>query len=106
MKKIKDLISENMNKFSFAQMTSNANGKTSGSGTMGVYIIVFGMIAFLYGCIEFHTSNKADIMMYASANILVGAGLLGYRKSKDTATVEPIEPEVEAPVEKTEEKID
>jgi hypothetical protein len=95
MTNLKQIVQENINKFSFAQMTSNANGKTSSSGTMGVYIIIFSMIAFLYGCIEFHSSNKADIMMYASANILVGAGLLGYRKSKDKATVEVETPEVE-----------
>lgn len=77
-----------MMKFSFAQMTSNSDGKTSSSGFCGVYIIVVGMLAFLYGCYEFHTSGKADVMMYSSANILVGAGLLGYRKSVDKTTIE------------------
>lgn len=72
----------NVGKFSFAEMTSNSTGKTSGSGAMGVYIVVMSVLAFLFGCIEFHYSGKADIMMYSSANILVGAGLLGYRKSK------------------------
>lgn len=90
MTKLQKAIQENMNKFSFAQMTSNNGGKTSGSGTMGVYIIVMSVIAFLYGCYEFHHSGKADIMMYSSANILVGAGLLGYRKSKEgSVTTEP-----------------
>lgn len=77
-----------MMKFSFAQMTSNSDGKTSSSGFCGVYIIVVGMLAFLYGCYEFHTSGKADVMMYSSANILVGAGLLGYRKSVDKTSIQ------------------
>lgn len=96
MKKITDLkniIKADINRFSFSQMTSNANGKTSSSGTMGVYIILLSVLCFVYGCFEFHGSGKADIMMYSSANILVGAGLLGYRKSKDNTTTEPIESE-------------
>lgn len=76
------LTGVDINKWSFAQMTSNSDGKTSSSGTMGVYVIVLSMIGFLFGCVEFHFSGKADIMMYSSANVLVGAGLLGYRKSK------------------------
>lgn len=75
-------IKERLSKFSFAEMVSNNDGKTSSSGVMGVYIIVLSVVGFLYGCVEFHYSYRPDVMMYASANILVGAGLLGYRKSK------------------------
>lgn len=93
MANIKEIVQANMNKFSFAQMTSNKDGKTSGSGTMGVYIIVLSMIAFLFGCVDkAYLSKTTDIMMYSSANILVGAGLLGYRKSKE-GSGEPITPE-------------
>jgi len=75
---------DQVNKFSFAQMTSNASGKTSASGTMGVYIITFSVIAFIFGCIDKACmSHTTDIMMYSSANIVIGAGLLGYRKSKE-----------------------
>ena len=80
---MKDMI----NKFSFSQMTSNSDGKTSSSGTMGVVVIILSMLAFCFGAVEFHYSGKADVMMYSSANVLVGAGLLGYRKSKDGAVV-------------------
>lgn len=76
-----------INKFSFPQLVSNSNGKTSGSGFCGVYIVVLSMLTFIYGCYEFHISGKADIMMYASANIIVGSGLLGYRKSIDKNNV-------------------
>ena len=91
-------------KFSFAEMTSNSTGKTSGSGAMGVYIVIMSVLAFIYGCYEFHYSGKADIMMYASANILVGAGLLGYRKSVDkTAIINGQDPAPkETPVDKEE----
>lgn len=96
------LAGVDINKWSFAQMTSNSTGKTSSSGTMGVYIIVLSMIGFLFGCIEFHYSNKADIMIYSSANVLVGAGLLGYRKSKaetliPTKEEKPKEENIEKP---------
>jgi len=78
-----------INKFSFGQMTSNSDGKTSGSGSMGVYIIVLSVIAFLFGCVDKACiSHTTDVMMYSSANILVGAGLLGYRKSVDKTTIE------------------
>lgn len=79
---------EMMNRFSFAQMTSNSDGKTSGSGTCGVFIIIISCLCFCYGCFEFHYSGKADIMMYATGNIALGAGLLGYRKSVDKTSIE------------------
>lgn len=75
-------------KFSFAEMTSNSTGKTSGSGAAGIYIVGISVLAFVYGCFEFHWSGKADIMMYASANIVVGASLLGYRKSVDKTAIQ------------------
>jgi hypothetical protein len=87
-----------INKFSIAQMTSNNNGKTSGSGTMGIYIIVFSVIMLLFGGWVFYKKSQADVMMYASANILVGAGLLGYRKSKEGTGMDPIAPPAEQPV--------
>ena len=48
---MKKLIA-NMEKFSFAQLTSNSNGKTSGSGTAGLYIVFIGGLCFLLGCID------------------------------------------------------
>lgn len=77
-----------INKFSFPQMVSNSDGKTSSSGFCGVFLVVTGVLCFIYGCFEFHSSGKADIMMYSSANILSGIGLLGYRKSVDKTSIE------------------
>lgn len=77
---LKDL-KEMINKFSFAQMTSNSNGKTSASGTMGVLICTVGSISFLYGSIV----KDNNILLQSVVFTGIGAGLLGYRKSQDPA---------------------
>lgn len=88
MKKIKNLVNAalkkaNLDRFSFAQMTSNSDGKTSGSGSMGVFIIAVGLITFLMGAIHFLVVKEGTIMMQSIVIISIGTGLLGYRKSKD-----------------------
>lgn len=79
-----------MNKFSFAQMTSNSDGKTSGSGTLGVFAGFAGILGFLYGAIDYSFMSKDGTIMSQSIIVLtIGAGLLGYRKSRpDPAAVE------------------
>ena len=75
-----------MDVFSFAQMTSNNNGKTSGSGTAGLYIIFIGGICFLLGCIDKMFLDKTvDIITQSIVLVGIGASLLGYRKSKDSS---------------------
>lgn len=71
-------------KFSFGEMTSNSDGKTSSSGTMGVLIISVGTLCFLLGSIDKIFINK-DVDIITQSIIFVGMGvaLLGYRKSKD-----------------------
>ena len=73
----------NIKQFSFAEMTSNSSGKTSGSGTAGLYIVFIGGLTFFMGCIDKMFLNK-DIDVITQSIILVGIGatLLGYRKSK------------------------
>ena len=97
--KMKEYIKKqigNIKKFSFAEMTSNSSGKTSGSGTAGLYIVFIGGITFFMGCVDKMFLNK-DIDVITQSIILVGIGatLLGYRKSKDnsdeTTIIEPIE---------------
>ena len=51
----------NIQKFSFAEMTSNSSGKTSGSGTAGLYIVFIGGITFLMGSIDKMFLNKDKI---------------------------------------------
>jgi hypothetical protein len=74
-----------MNKFSFSQMTSNSDGKTSGSGTMGVLICTVGSLCFLLGAIDklFLTGN-IEVITQSIIFVGIGATLLGYRKSKDS----------------------
>ena len=47
-------LKQSIDRFSFAQLTSNNNGKTSASGTAGIYIIAIGGICFLLGCIDMY----------------------------------------------------
>jgi hypothetical protein len=71
-----------LSKFSFAEMTSNSDGKTSISGTSGFCLIITGIIGFLYSLIEPFTIEY----VYASITVVaIGASLLGYKKkiSKD-----------------------
>lgn len=70
-------------KFSFAQMTSNSNGKTSSSGTMGTLICAAGTLCFMLGAVDRAFITKtADIMIQSIIFVGIGATLLGYRKSK------------------------
>lgn len=82
-KKIQDFKNA-IDRFSIAQMTSNSDGKTSGSGTMGVLICTVGTFAFLLGCVDkMFIHNDADIITQTIIFTGIGAALLGYRKSVD-----------------------
>jgi hypothetical protein len=73
-----------LEKFSFSQLTSNSDGKTSGSGTMGVLICTVGAFCFLLGCLDkMFFSKAADILVQSIVFVSIGAALLGYRKSRD-----------------------
>ncbi len=73
-----------MEKFSFAQLTSNSDGKTSGSGTAGLYVVFIGGICFLLGCInKMFLDKSVDILTQSIILVSIGATLLGYRKSRD-----------------------
>lgn len=72
-----------LEKFSFAQMTSNEDGKTSGSGTMGVMICTIGTLCFLIGCVDKVFINKdVDVITQSIVFVTIGASLLGLRKFK------------------------
>ncbi len=82
---------EGINKFSFAQMTSNESGKTSASGTMGALICAVGTLCFLIGCLDKVFINKdIDIITQSIIFVGIGASLLGLRKvatTKDSVNV-------------------
>ena len=76
-----------INKFSFAQMTSNSDGKTSGSGTMGILICTVGAICFLMGCVDkMFISKDMDVITQSIVFVGIGSALLGYRKSKESSS--------------------
>lgn len=79
------------NKFSFAQMTSNSDGKTSASGSAGVACVAVGLIAFLVGAVDHFIHANNDIMTQSMILVTLGAGLLGYRKSRPEgpASIDP-----------------
>jgi hypothetical protein len=78
-----------MERFSFAQLTSNSDGKTSGSGTAGLYIVFIGGVCFFLGCIDKMFLDKSvDILTQSIILISIGATLLGYRKSKDSGVTD------------------
>lgn len=76
-------MAKEINKFSFAEMTSNDNGKTSGSGTVGIVISFIGGLCFLLGSVDkMFFSGTVDILTQSIVVIGIGVGLLGYRKGK------------------------
>ncbi len=90
-------IKEAMNRFSFAQMTSNQDGKTSASGTMGVLICTISAVCFLIGTLQKNT----EVLLQSVILTGIGSGLLGFRKHKEAKKVveeESIEAETEQPL--------
>lgn len=76
------MAKRSIDKVSVAQMTSNNDGKTSGSGSMGVYICFIGGISFLMGVVDCaFISHKTDIMIQTIIFTGIGAALLGVRKA-------------------------
>jgi hypothetical protein len=85
-------------KFSFGEMTSNDNGKTSGTSSAGLYIIFIGGICFLLGCIDKMFLDKSiDIINQSVMFTTIGAALLGVKNiingKKSQETEEPSSPE-------------
>ena len=78
----------NISKFSWAELFSNNDGKTSGSGFAGVTICLVGTLCFLLGCIDkMFISKGIDIITQSIIFVGIGATLLGARKflaSKDS----------------------
>lgn len=63
-------------KFSWSQAFSDHSGKSSIMAVSGYTIILTGCLSFMYALYL----KLGDGMMYSSANIAVGAGMLSYRK--------------------------
>ncbi len=76
----------NMSKFSWAELFSNTDGKTSGSGFVGVVICLVGTLCFFMGCIDrMFISKEIDILTQSIVFVGIGATLLGVRKVRSTS---------------------
>ena len=76
-----------ISKFSWAELFSNNDGKTSGSAFVGIIICVTGTLCFFLGCIDkMFVGKSIDIINQSIMFVTIGATLLGLRKvvaSKD-----------------------
>jgi uncharacterized membrane-anchored protein len=67
-------------KWSFGEMTSNPDGKTSVTSTSGFLIVCVGTLSFLLGVIDKMFIDKSmDIINQAVAFTMIGAALIGYK---------------------------
>ena len=64
----------NIKKFSFGEMTSNTNGKTSATSTAGIYIVFIGGLSFIMGVINLMFIDKSIDIIDQSV-IFTGIGL-------------------------------
>ncbi len=81
----------NLSKFNFAEIFSNDNGKTSGSGFAGVIICLICSVGFVAGIVDkMFLSHTPDIMNSCIGFATLGAALLGVRKvmQNKTATID------------------
>lgn len=72
-------------KFSWPEMVSNGNGKTSGTAFAGLVISLVGTLCFLLGCIEkMFISTSIDVISQSIVFVGIGSSLLGLRKYVDS----------------------
>ena len=72
-------------KWSFGEMTSNTDGKTSVTSTSGFIIVVVGTLSFLLGVIDRMFIDKSmDVINQAVAFTMIGAALIGYKNYNGT----------------------
>ena len=85
----------NIQKFSWSEMVSNGNGKTSGTAFAGLVISMVGTLCFLLGCLDkMFISASIDVITQSIIFVGIGTSLLGLRKYVDSK-----KPEVETPSE-------
>jgi uncharacterized membrane protein len=93
----------NISKFSWAELFSNDNGKTSGTAFVGIIICLVGTLCFLLGCIDkMWVSKDIDIITQSIVFVGIGATLMGVRKvvgQKSNDPTQKTETTTEQPVE-------
>jgi hypothetical protein len=85
------MVPFNPAKFSLAELTSNTNGKTSGSGTVGVFAGLSAVWVFLIGVtagifVPEIRPFVTEVLPYVITILTIASALLGYRKSQDSVT--------------------
>jgi hypothetical protein len=71
----------NHGEFSWAELFSDQNGKTSGTSFTGIIICMVGTLCFLLGCIDkMWISKSIDIITQSITFVLIGASLMGLKK--------------------------
>jgi uncharacterized membrane-anchored protein len=72
-------------KFSWSEMVSNGNGKTSGTAFAGLVICLVGTLCFFLGCIDkMFISTSIDVISQSIVFVGIGSSLLGLRKYMDS----------------------
>lgn len=67
-------------KWSFGEMTSNPDGKTSVTSTSGFVIVVIGCVSFLIGVVDKIFIDKSmDVINQSVAFTMIGVALIGYK---------------------------
>jgi hypothetical protein len=67
-------------KWSFGEMTSNPDGKSSVTSTSGFMIVTVGCLSFLLGVVDKMFIDKSmDVINQAVAFTMIGAALIGYK---------------------------
>lgn len=93
-------IIANIKKFSFGEMTSNNNGKTSATSTSGIYIIFIGGLCFLLGVVDKMFLDKSvDIINQSVMFTTIGAALLGVKNVMGAKNAEVTPTDTPEPVE-------
>lgn len=69
-----------LKKFSFTEMTSNSNGKTSATSVAGLYVVALGGIGFLLGIIDkLFINSSIEIIDQSVIMTSIGAAILGIK---------------------------
>jgi len=77
------------NKFVVAELFSNSDGKTSGSGFVGIMVGTLGCVAFATATVGyiFNLPNTIDVMQQSSIFIGAASALLAARKFSPSPTI-------------------
>lgn len=83
-------MAKDISKFSWSELFSNSDGKTSGTAFTGIVIAMAGTFCFVLGCIDrMFLSSSIDVISQSIVFVSIGAGLVGVRKVVDSKSQQP-----------------